>query len=311
MEALPRSVPLPILCGELLSLWLAFTSEKAQGYLMTARRSLAGVKGITLGGAMAAVQGNAQFCPYSFGDFADWQLDNFSPEEAFRWCSRMKLRSSSLSLVATFVIHVVPALANVGIDSVLLASGETLGLQQLVVETLHFRAVKSHTLSFYPTGELEAVEGGQRSPRCRLNVVRFAETGKVLDISGGQFIGCMNPRLYADMHQLEEALLPQGGPMRRVTKTRDEVREWVEGVDERFLLMYRFRYHVLSPRELAFSVAQRCWASKHDYCHKCFGRCESQHWDCPHGCGDVKYCSPMCQGIHWPAHSADCNRGDV
>ena len=147
-------------------------------------------------------------CPQNFSDFissATASGQAMKPRTAFAWWARSRIRYSCSTITATFVRYMVPYMKTIGLTEIRsLTTGYNIRMDDLEMYSLGFSPNKTHAIvlkrpldflssveiveALYPLPELR--------PHCPHNVLKCRESGVIVDITLGQFLGTMKPYIF-------------------------------------------------------------------------------------------------------------------
>ena len=264
-------------------------------------------------------------------------------DDACGWYARMKLRYSCSSITVAFVRFIVPELSRHGI-ALLQVDGidQPIETRELSVCTIFFEPAHRYMVeysmieaalgeqtqaitqamaedpSFVDSMEpdlrrlwerpavQEIVEGNL--PHCTHNVLRCRKSGVIIDLTGGQFTGNMQPATYANLDSFKASLPGKVLLFRECPES--EVQEQLDR-DESTAKRYK-PYH---PKQWAPQVVTDSIAGQADgkfwetLCRGCLGTPTSFRSCNMKRCGRCKrvlYCCRECQAHDWKRHRSEC-----
>jgi hypothetical protein len=263
------------------------------------------------------------------------------------WFARMKLRYSCSSLTVAFVGFIAPELARQGIAQLQVNAGGTgnrsrlVEMKDLAVWTVVLEPRKRYMIEYSPRDTLddevkrhlgnhpsilneldsalrsmwerpivqEVVEGDLTF--CTHNVLRCKKSGLVIDLSGGQFTGTMQPAVYMDAKSFY-ASLP--GKVLEFIECPESAVQGQIARDVNLAQQINPSYH---PKEWATCVVASSVAGMDDgkywetVCRGCLATpCQnigSSLFRCGR-CGLVLYCCQDCQRHDWKRHRQECQK---
>ena len=148
-------------------------------------------------------------CVKTFEDFKQQSVD-MQENDMRSWFTRMKLRYSCSSIAVAFVRFIVPDLLRHGVSAVLI-NGDAVKINSFRIWAVYFTPNKRHAVRFStpkstePVTEVIEAALPMSDDTCYHNVL-VAESGNIIDFSGGQFTGNMIPCVYDDVACYAEAL---------------------------------------------------------------------------------------------------------
>lgn len=245
-------------------------------------------------------------CPPNFSEFlasANWP--GITPDNAFPWWARSRIRYSCSTLTATFVRFLVPHMKkNMIVTKILCPNGNPVALDDMEIYSLRFFPNKTHTIvgRRFGTSRTEHVEAlNGLPPHCDHNVLRCRKTGLLVDMALGQFLGTM--KLY--MFWNEEDYFSQiPGTVLNFKKVAEH---HIDEQVERDCSKYR---SIASPDSIPDRFIKRVLLSyeqKKEHCSTCKGvgsvRCNLKRCT---KCKRTMYCCRECQILDWPTHKKIC-----
>jgi hypothetical protein len=149
-------------------------------------------------------------CPLNLSEFIKTATSRgtkkLTRDEAFQWWARTRLRYCCSTLCCSFIKVLVPFLHQHGIFQL---PSLTLGQKDVRLENLEMLSVAflpptTHQIVLkYPvlipmrTESVEPLQGNP--PHCSHNVLRCRQTGIVVDMALGQFLGTVQPYIFSSM----------------------------------------------------------------------------------------------------------------
>ena len=163
-------------------------------------------------------------CPQNLNEFIKASDGTtMKASEALGWWARTRLKYSCSMLCVSIVKELIPALQAKGIQDLLVSTlQQRIRLDDLEIMSIAFLPESTHEIvfksSFLPSPPeiVEALRGDP--PHCPHNVLRCNKTGIVVDVALGQFLGNMQPFVFASMDKFIEKL---PGKFLGFTKTSD------------------------------------------------------------------------------------------
>lgn len=249
-------------------------------------------------------------CPQNLFDFvATSGNKSISPETAYSWWARSRLRYSCSTIVVSFVRFFVAHLKTEGVHELSFSSGQTLRLADLEVFTLFFGCPKRHRLvlsSFMKRTEFVemAINDDNDPPICTHNMLKCSRTGIIIDITIGQFLGTVKPYVFKDTGEYFSHVPGKVVSFHKTPK---------EDVDAQVARDSDVLHVSLSPdtkpERFVKRVLRSLWQKK-EFCSNCKGvasptatlrRCMR--------CKRAMYCGKACQILHWRSgHKHTCGQ---
>lgn len=253
-------------------------------------------------------------CPQNFSDFMSSATASghaMEPCIAFPWWARSRLRYSCSTIAATFVRFIVPYMKKKGLYELRsLTIGQDLRMDNLEIYTLLFIPNKTHAivlrmpLNFASKTEIvEALMPSmQGTPQCcSHNVLKCRESGVIIDVTLGQFLGTMKPYIFNDNDHFFSQI-PGDIVSFRPTSA--------EAIDEQVTRdNAEFRSEV-SPDSMPARFTKRVFVSyqeKKEHCWNCRGsKSIGSSLNKCSACQKAMYCGTKCQRLHWKTHKLEC-----
>ena len=255
-------------------------------------------------------------CPQNFSDFissATASGQAMKPSTAFAWWARSRLRYSCSTITATFVRYMVPYMKTIGLTEIRsLTTGCNIRMNDLEVYSLGLIPTKSHAIvlknALDSLSRVEIVEAllplsPNRPQHCQHNVLKCRESGILIDITLGQFLGTMEPYTFKSV---DEYFSQIPGQVLYFEKTHEiSIDEQVSRDNAEFRSM-------LSPDSKPANFTKRVFRScqgEKKYCWNCRGGASlgSSLKRCTK-CQQAMYCSRQCQVLHWKGHKQVCSQ---
>lgn len=248
---------------------------------------------------------DAGYTVANFGAFGSDRL-GIPAVEGFRWYARSRLRYSCLTLVARMARFILPKLQKVlgrkEMHSTTLDRPISL-LDDLEIHEVLFLSACTHAFvleraaGMFSTTEIVEVK---HLGVCQHTVLMCRSTGAVVDLSIGQFIGSMSPRIFPSIDAFVKVL-----PGQIVHTAFPCSPESIQmQIDRDSTLPVPFR-----PSRFATRVLESVRENKR-YCAQCLGVASAGRFlsTCSK-CKTSFYCSKHCQVLHWRgSHKSDCNQ---
>ena len=254
-------------------------------------------------------------CPQNLSDFissatASGQV--MKPSTALAWWARSRLRYSCSTITTTFVRYMVPYMKTIGLTEIRsLTTGCNIRMDDLEVFSLGFSPNESHAIvlknALDSLSKVEIVENLLTSPNlpplCHHNVLKCRESGILIDITLGQFLGTMEPHTFKSV---DEYFSQIPGQVLYFEKTGEI------SIDEQVSRDNAVFRSMLSPDSKPANFTKRVFRSCQEektHCWNCRGcaslgsslkRCTK--------CQHAMYCSRQCQVLHWKAHKQVCSQ---
>jgi hypothetical protein len=256
------------------------------------------------------------------------------------WFARMKLRYSCSSTVVAFTHFIVPELARHGITQLLVDGvDQPIDTHELTICTAFFTPEQRHMVEYSMLDCMgdkkriiaraieedpsiledpatrrmweqplvqEVIEGNL--PHCSHNFLRCKKSGIILDMTGGQFTGTMQPAVYTNLESFK-ASLP--GKVLEVRDCPESEAQDQLGRDASTAERHT-PYH---PKQWAPQVVTNSIAGISDgkywetICRGCLGTPRSYRSGILKRCGRCKlvlYCGRDCQVNDWKRHRHEC-----
>ena len=250
-------------------------------------------------------------CPQNFADFLRSAVESgysIKPNITFAWWCRSRLRYSCSTIVAKFVRFIVPHMKEMRVEKLTFPDGKTIQLEDLEIFSLSFKPRKTHSivLNTLLGSRIEVVEAVTPQPPplpsvCSHNVLKCRKTGRIIDITLGQFLGTMKPYIFDSD---EEFFSHVPGDVFFFCKTAEEAIHQQVARDSSPHLAR------LSPDAMPVKFTKRVTRScraKNEFCWNCKGvaSVHSALKKCTN-CKKATYCGRECQILHWKSHKGSC-----
>ena len=234
------------------------------------------------------------------------------PSAAFAWWARSRIRYSCSTITATFVRYMVPYMKTIGLTEIRsLTTGCNIRMDDLEIYSLGFTPNKTHAIALkYALDSLSRVDMVEAllpspEPHCSHNVLKCRESGVLVDITLGQFLGTMKPYIFKSVDDYFSQI---PGQVLYFQKT-DEM-----SIDEQVIrdnAAYRSKISPdAKPANFTKRVFRSCQGEK-KYCWNCRGGASlgSSLKRCTK-CQQAMYCSRQCQVLHRKSHKEGCSQPD-
>lgn len=252
-------------------------------------------------------------CPQNFSDFMSSATTSghaMEPHIAFPWWARSRLRYSCATISTALVRFIVPYMKKRGVDELRsLTTGQDLRMGDLEIYTLGFIPNNTHALMLRDpinfSSKTEIVEslmpsmGGPQ--HCSHNVLKCRESGVIIDVTLGQFLGTMKPYIFNDVDQFFSQI---PGEIVSFCQTS------TKAIDEQISRDNAEFRSMVSPDSKPARFTTRVFVSYQEgkeFCWSCKGKKSigSSLNKCS-TCQKAVYCGTQCQRLHWKTHKTEC-----
>lgn len=229
---------------------------------------------------------------------------------ACAWWARSRLRYSCSTLTVLFVKVCVPKLKALGMEALPVQfNGEAVSirLEDLEIMSLGFEPQNVHKIVLEyndfrgtMTEAVEAIQG--YPPHCSHNVLQCKNTGVIVDIALGQFLGTMQTYIFQNQAAFE-AKLP--GKLLYINPTTEGA---IQEQFDRDSAAYRMQASPDCVPERFWKRLVKSIQEDPPYCANCKGVATTTSTPLKRctGCKKVFYCGRDCQKLHWKYHKVSC-----
>ena len=289
-----KPTPIEVLMRHIVSEYTQTTMVPAGNMTTVPRTGSDGIEYVGLQ-ALCQFQGG---CPNNFADFLF--SASIREKEAYPWYCRSRIRYSCSNLTTVFLYYVVPQLkSDYGIVELWSSTlKRNIPLDNLEIQTVLFFCNKQHAFNLerpIMPAHIDVVEAlSGHPPHCNHNALKCRDTGVIIDLSLGQFTGCMLPMVFANEDEFEAAV--PGEVVQIFPCPQKDIDEQIKRDNS------AFRARISSdclPAKFTKRVF-RSWSENKLFCGHCLGiasaRCTMKRCS---RCHEVTYCSKSCQSMHW------------
>ena len=256
-----------------------------------------------------------------------------------KWFARMKLRYSCSTINCAFVHFVVPELIRQNISHLLVDGSQPIDINDIVVCTVFFKPTQRHMVEYsvidcvnLPPNVLQKVIAMdpvelkrdhpeiarlmEKPPAQEIiesnllhtthQVLKCNKTGVIMDLSGGQFIGSMQPAVFLNLQSFEASI--PGEIVHFMEAPEHEIQEQLSRDSSSPHGAKAVKSKVWVPRAVNNAVAGltdgKYWET---ICRGCLGTPKNvKKLKRCHRCERVLYCCRACQINDWKRHRKEC-----